>query len=61
MINGGDLRVFNLASVKIKGFECPVGNRNNGKDGSLEVTANISALRNKVKGLVREYNPLRQR
>lgn len=45
MTNGGDLPVFNSASVENKGFEFTVGYRKDWKDWSLGVTANISALK----------------
>lgn len=59
MTNGGDLPVFNSASVENKGFEFTVGYRNNWKDWSLDVTANISALRNKVKSLGEGVQPIK--
>ena len=59
MTNGGDLPVFNSASVENKGFEFTVGYRNNWKDWSLDVTANISALRNKVKSLGERVQPIK--
>lgn len=55
----GDLPVFNSASVENKGFEFTVGYRNNWKDWSLDVTANISALRNKVKSLGEGVQPIK--
>lgn len=59
MTNGGDLPVFNSASVENKGFELTVGYRNNWKDWSLDVNANISALRNNVKSLGEGVQPIK--
>lgn len=59
MTNGGDLPVFNSASVENKGFELTVGYRNNWKDWSLDVTGNISALRNNVKSLGEGVQPIK--
>lgn len=59
MTNGGDLPVFNSASVENNGFELTVGYRNNWKDWSLDVTGNISALRNNVKSLGEGVQPIK--
>ena len=53
MTNGGELPIFNSASVENKGFELTLGYRNTWNDWSLDVTANMSALRNNVKSLGR--------
>ena len=59
MTNGGDLPVFNSASVENKGFEFTVGYRKDWKDWSLGVTANISALKNNVKSLGEGVQPIK--
>lgn len=59
MTNGGELPVFNSASVENKGFELTLGYRNNWNDWSLDVTANVSALRNKVKSLGEGVQPIK--
>lgn len=59
MTNGGDLPVFNSASVENKGFEFTVGYRNSWQDWRLDVSANISALKNKVKSLGEGVQPIK--
>ena len=49
----------NVGKTENKGFEFTVGYRNNWKDWSLDVTANISALRNKVKSLGEGVQPIK--
>lgn len=57
MTNGGDLPVFNSASVRNKGFEFTFGYRNTWQDWRVDVSANISALTNKVKSLGEGVQP----
>ena len=59
MTNGGDLPVFNSASVQNKGFELTVGYRKSWNAWSLDVSANISALKNKVKSLGEGVQPIK--
>lgn len=57
--NGGDQPIFNSASVENKGFEFTLGYRNTWNDWSLDVSGNISALRNKVKSLGEGVQPIK--
>lgn len=59
MTNGGELPIFNSASVENKGFELTLGYRNTWNDWSLDVTANMSALRNNVKSLGEGVQPIK--
>lgn len=59
MTNGGDLPIFNSASVENKGFELTLGYRNRWNEWSLDVSGNISALRNKVKSLGEGVQPIK--
>lgn len=59
MTNGGDLPVFNSASVKNRGLEFTIGYRNNWNDWSLDVSANISALKNEVESLGEGVQPIK--
>lgn len=59
MTNGGDLPVFNSASVQNKGLEFTVGYRKSWKAWRLDVSANISALKNKVKSLGEGVQPIK--
>lgn len=57
--NGGDQPIFNSASVENKGFEFTLGYRNTWNDWSLDISGNISALRNKVKSLGEGVQPIK--
>lgn len=57
--NGGTLPVFNSASVENKGFELTVGYRNHWGDWGLDVNANISTIKNKVKSLGEGVQPIK--
>lgn len=57
--NGGDQPIFNSASVQNKGFELTLGYRNRWNDWSLDISGNISALRNKVKSLGEGVQPIK--
>ena len=59
MTNGGDLPVFNSASVKNRGLEFTLGYRNNWNDWSLDISANLTALKNKVKSLGEGVQPIK--
>lgn len=59
MTNGGDLPVFNSASVQNKGFEFTLGYRNTWQDWRVDVSGNISALTNKVKSLGEGVQPIK--
>lgn len=59
MTSGGDLPIFNSASVENKGVEFTIGYRNNWQNWSLDATANISALKNNVKSLGEGVQPIK--
>ncbi len=59
IINDGDLPYFNTASVENKGLELTVGYRKMWGDFSLNVSANISFLKNKVRKLGDGVQPIR--
>lgn len=59
IINDGDLPYFNTASVENKGLELTVGYRKMWGDFSLDASANISFLKNKVRKLGDGVQPIR--
>lgn len=59
IINDGNLPYFNTASVENKGLELTVGYRKMWGDFSLDATANISFLKNKVRKLGEGVQPIR--
>lgn len=59
ILNDGNLPYFNTASVENKGLELTVGYRKMWSDFSLDATANISFLKNKVRALGEGVQPIR--
>nr|WP_129734730.1 TonB-dependent receptor [Parabacteroides goldsteinii] len=59
IINDGDLPYFNTASVENKGLELSVGYRKVWGDFSMDASANISFLKNKVRALGDGVQPIR--
>lgn len=59
IINDGDLPYFNTASVENKGLELSLGYRKIWGDFSMDMSANISFLKNKVRALGDGVQPIR--
>lgn len=59
ILNDGDLPYFNTASVENKGLELTLGYRKMWGDFSLDASANISFLKNKVRALGEGVQPIR--
>lgn len=59
IVNDGDLPYFNTASVQNKGMEFILEYRKSWTDWSLEASANISFLKNKVRKLGEGVQPIR--
>lgn len=59
IINDGDLPYFNTASVENKGLELSLGYRKMWGDFSMDMSANISFLKNKVRALGEGVQPIR--
>lgn len=59
IINDGDLPYFNTASVENKGLELTAGYRKMWGDFSIDASANISFLKNKVRKLGEGVQPIR--